>query len=102
MVLKPKRLSWSANHLYMKTIEDLAQESNVLVINSNIDAARVINMTSAVISIPYTSTAFIGLDANKPSIFFDVMASLQNDEDKKNGVQVIDNFEDLSAWVANI
>ena len=46
-------------------------------IDSSVSARRLIEECDAIISMPFTSTAIIGKELGKPSIFYDASASIE-------------------------
>lgn len=72
------------------------------MIDPDINAERLIEKVSAVVSIPFTSTGIIELFANKFTIYFDSTGILCSGKDVYHGVDVVDNVSDLTAWLAKI
>ncbi|MEH6632294.1 MAG: polysaccharide biosynthesis PFTS motif protein [Halopseudomonas aestusnigri] len=103
MILKQKRIIGSkADKDYIRLIEKLSCEDNVLIIEPDINAERVIKKVAAVISIPYTSTALLGIEAGKPSIYYDAMAQLKIENRAKHGIRIFDNVSSLTKWISDL
>ncbi|RTY34214.1 polysaccharide biosynthesis PFTS motif protein [Chlorobium phaeovibrioides] len=100
MLWKRKRnVGRIAHSEYRHLINQLEERSNVVLIDPDISANRVIESSFAVISMPYTSTALIAKEMGKPSIYYDPSGKLQKDDRAAHGVEIINNKEDLSEWV---
>lgn len=102
MVLKRKRASKYADRTYLDVISRLSQREDVIVVDPDVSARRLIQKVDATISLPYTSTAIIGLMCDKPSIYFDPVAVLAPNGMTSHGVPVIGSFERLAAWVGDL
>ena len=101
MVLKRKRDAGDTVHSkYEKFISSMCNENDVIMVNPCISAIRVIEACHSVISLPFTSTAILGKEAGKPSIYYDPTGKIQKDDRAAHGVPVISGKEELQQWVS--
>ena len=101
MLLKRKREIGSLAHpQYKDMIKKISGNSSDLVaINPDIAAHRVIEAADMVISMPFTSTAMIGRKLGKPSCFYDAHGLIEQDDRAAHGIPVIRGHEALIEWV---
>jgi len=99
LALKQKRrLEDSRVHeKYSKLINELKGEC-LDIINPGISAIRLIDECKAVISFPFTSTALIGREAGKISIYYDPTGKLQKDDRAAHGILLISGKKELQQW----
>ena len=101
MVLKRKRNVGSKEHpSYVNTIHSLSRSDNYLEINPDAAATALIAKCRAVISAPFTSTALIGRDLGKPSIYYDPHGLCDKDDRAAHGIPVVSGRVELLAWLA--
>ncbi len=99
MLWKRKRNIRSLEHpQYRNQINQLTKLDHVVLIDSNISAIRMIESCVVVISMPFTSTALIGREMGKPSIYYDPSGMLQRDDRAAHGIPIILGVEELEAW----
>jgi len=60
---------------------------------------RLIEESHAVISMPFTSTALIGRELNKPSIYYDSLGFIGKNEPAAHGIEVISGKNELREWM---
>jgi polysaccharide biosynthesis PFTS motif protein len=101
MVLKQKRfiLPEGMDPIYMETIQKLSQSDNVVIIDPDIAAARLIDQVIGSISLPYTSTGLIAKSKKQPSIYFDPLGTLDPNRDFNDGVPLINDTNSLNNWI---
>ncbi len=101
MVLKRKReIGKLAHPDYSALIKKISGNStNLVAINPDIAAHRVIEAADLVVSMPFTSTAMIGRKLGKPSCFYDAHGLIEFDDRAAHGIQVIRGREALIEWV---
>lgn len=95
---------WIRNVLsrkYIKLVESLSENENFITVDADVDAIRIIENSLAVISMPFTSTALIGKEMGKPSIYYDPNGQLQKDDRAAHGIPIVSGSEELNQWVAN-
>ena len=78
------------------------KEDGFISIQPEISALKVIEKSIAVISMPFTSTAFLGTWKNKPSIYYDPTGLVSKNNPSSNDIPVINGIEELRIWVKNI
>ncbi|MFC2117197.1 polysaccharide biosynthesis PFTS motif protein [Bacteroidota bacterium] len=66
------------------------------IVDPNVSARSLIEKCDAVISMPFTSTAIIGKELNKPSIYYDSMGIIE--ENSSHGIPVLKNIDELKKW----
>jgi polysaccharide biosynthesis PFTS motif protein len=99
IVLKRKRnIGKLVNSKYQILIDRLASCPYFATLDSNISAFRLIEKTSVVISIPFTSTAIIAKEMGKVSIYYDPTEEIQKDDRAAHGIPVISGISELSNW----
>ena len=103
MVFKRKRNIGSLVHpSYEATIKKLQDVSSCLIVDPDISASSLIEKCYAVISTPYTSTALIGRDQGKPSIYYDPSGQCEHNDRAAHGIPVLFGVNELQAWVNEI
>jgi polysaccharide biosynthesis PFTS motif protein len=99
MVLKRKRnIGKLVNSKYQILINKLENLPNFVTIDSDISALRLIEKTSVIISIPFTSTAIIAKEMGKVSIYYDPTGEIQKDDRAAHGIPVISGISELTNW----
>ena len=97
IVFKQKRyIGNRESKKYSGVVSNLSK--NMIIVDSCISAIRVIDACDCVISFPFTSTAILGLNANKTSMYYDPTGEIQKDDRAAHGVPVISGFEELKIW----
>jgi polysaccharide biosynthesis PFTS motif protein len=85
---------------YKSACERLALSPNMLVINPDISAARLIEESALVISMPFTSTALVARNLGKPSYYYDPSGIIQNDDRAAHEIPIISGFGELQEILA--
>lgn len=75
--------------------ERLALSQHLISIDPATSAFRVIEASSMVISLPFTSTALIARSLGKPSYYYDPSRIVQKDDRSARGIPVISGVEEL-------
>lgn len=83
---------------YRKTLKILSN-NNQVQIDSELSAIDLISNVDFIISMPFTSTALLGLYQNKPSIFYDPYGDVQKDDHAAHGIPIIVGIDELKSWV---
>lgn len=100
MMWKRKRAFGSAHDLrYIRFAEEMASRPGVLSVPPGISAFRVVEQCKAVISMPFTSTALIGV-ATRPSVFFDPTGVLFEDDRAAQGIPLLSTRAQLVEWLS--
>lgn len=103
MAHKRKREIGKQSHpRYRLALKTLKSSMNYLEIDPNLSAVSLIQECDAVISMPFASTALLGRKANKPSIYYDPSGLLQKDDPAAHGIMVIQGYNELGNWLANL
>jgi polysaccharide biosynthesis PFTS motif protein len=91
-----------AHYKYVNELNRISKEYNFLNINPSIPAELIIANAKAVISMPFTSTALVGKQLGKPSVFYDPSGLVLKDDPAAHGILVINNKADLMDWLNKI
>ena len=103
MLWKRKRKIGSIAHPHYRRFgKQLEFAENVIIVDSGISANRVIEASTAVISMPFTSTALIARELGRPSCYYDPTGLVQRDDRAAHGIDVIRNPEELTSWLNGI
>jgi len=103
MVHKRKRsIGNLAHYQYRNFLRDLKDDKAYINIDSDICAKHIIADCLGVISMPFTSTALLGMEFKKPSIFYDPSGQIQKDDIGAHGIPIVTGIEELREWVSNV
>ena len=103
IIYKRKRNIKSILHPNLiKYIDNYMQNEFTYLLDPDYNAFDVIKNSIATISMPFTSTAFLGKELNKPSIFYDPTGLVSKTNKNSNGIQIINNIDELDNWVNQI
>lgn len=83
------------------TLKLLERSERYLAIDPELSAISLIQKSEAVISMPFTSTALLGREANKPSVYYDPFCLLDKDDPAAHGILIVQGPIDLGKWLAN-
>lgn len=102
MAFKRKRdIGRYAHPVYRAAVEVIEAESNVISIPSSVSASRLIEKSLAVISMPYTSTALLGFNQGKPSVYYDSVGNVVRDDCAAHGIPVLIGRDELRYWISS-
>lgn len=100
MVFKRKRDVGTRVHpSYERTTNWLSGTSNYLEIDPDTSAGALIEKCQAVISTPFTSTALIGRELGKPSIYYDPYGICEKDDRAAHGIPILSGKDELRDWL---
>lgn len=100
MVFKQKRTIGGKLHpRYSKLITKQSEWTNLVSVSPEISALRVIEPCFAVISMPFTSTAFIAESLGKPSIFYDPSGLVEKQNPSAGNIPIINGVDELRKWL---
>ena len=100
MALKRKRdIGKKVHPVYRNFVEKLESSANFIALDANISAIKLIEKSSMVISMPFTSTAILARELKKPSIFYDPLSMLQKNDPGAHGIPIASNIDELKQWV---
>lgn len=103
MVFKQKRNIGKMLHpSYSNLIKKQSEWTNLVSISPEISAVRVIEPCFAVISMPFTSTAFIAQSLGKPSIFYDPSGLVEKQHPSAGNIPIINGSDELRKWVRSV
>lgn len=75
---------------------------NVIVLDPDISPIILINSSLASISLPFTSTGYLGLYFKKPSIYYDPTGLVNYPNPDSNNVEIITGKNNLKHWIENV
>jgi polysaccharide biosynthesis PFTS motif protein len=100
MLWKCKRKIGSLAHpRYRIFAERLSESENVITVDPDISAHLVIEASTLVISMPFTSTALIARELGKPSCYYDSTGLVQQDDSAAHGIEILRGPEELARWI---
>jgi polysaccharide biosynthesis PFTS motif protein len=103
MLWKRKRnIGPVAHPRYRYWADRVSECADVVIVNPDIAAHRVIEASSAVVSMPFTSTALIARDLGKPACYYDPCGLVQKDDRAAHGIEILTGPEELTAWFKNL
>ncbi len=103
LALKCKRNIGKLLHpKYEKLVGEMSSSLNLVLIEPEVSASHVIENCCAVISIPFTSTALLGKDQNKPSIYYDPNGFIQKNKTDAHGVELLSGKDELRQWLKTL
>jgi polysaccharide biosynthesis PFTS motif protein len=103
MVLKRKReIGRTLHPRYRNVVEALGRASGFTAVDPAISALRVIETCAAVISMPFTSTALLGRQLGKPSVYYDPLGIARTDDRAAHGIEVLSGPDELRTWLARV
>ncbi len=103
MLLKRKRDVGTRIHPgYVQTINWLSSTSNYLGLDPDISASALVERCQAVISTPFTSTAILGRELGKPSIYYDPHGVCEKDDRAAHGIPILSGQADLREWLRGL
>lgn len=101
MVFKRKRDVGTRVHPgYERTLNRLEGCPNYLEIDPDISAGALIEKCQAVISTPFTSTALIGRELGRPSIYYDPYGICEKDDRAAHGIPILSGQKELRDWLS--
>ena len=103
VALKRKRkIGRLAHPSYSRFVESLDGSSDFIAIDPDISAVRVIEQSTAVISMAFTSTALIARELARPSCYYDPTGIIQKDDRAAHGIEIISGREELDRWLRSM
>ena len=97
-----RKIGKAAHPRYRRFIKTYNNEQNVIAIDPDTSACRVIAACTAVISMPFTSTALIAKEVGKPSIYYDPSKQIKKDDRAAHGIKIVCGPEELSNWISTV
>lgn len=103
LVYKRKRKMGELIHYkYRNLLTNLNSQSYFIGIDADVPAQKLIDNCSAVISMPFTSTALLAKELGKPSVFYDPSGLIQKDDRAAHGIRVICGPKELNDWLLSV
>jgi len=87
---------------YAKLVEEMSHDDLVINIDPDVSAIKVIEKCRAVISMPFTSTAVLGIEQQKPSIYYDPHGVVQKDDRAAHGIPIVAGIDELDDWIKKV
>lgn len=87
---------------YFRLVEKLNTNKSFIAVDPELDAVRLIETSAAVISMPFTSTAILGKELGKPSIYYDPFGQIQKEDRAAHGIPIVIGKKELEDWVDSI
>jgi polysaccharide biosynthesis PFTS motif protein len=102
MVYKGKRdIGKMSHYKYRIKLQQLSNEREMLVIDSDNSAESVSKAAHCIISFPFTSTALIGNLQNKPSVYYDPTGKINKLDPAAYGIPIISGPSELNEWLSD-
>jgi polysaccharide biosynthesis PFTS motif protein len=103
LVFKRKRnIGKRVHYLYRNLITKLEKNADFISIDTETAAQNVIEKCVAVISTPFTSTALIGKQMGKPSVYYDPHGELEKTDKAAHGIDIVNGPDELKEWLNKI
>ena len=103
LVLKRKRnIGHLSHYKFRQCVDALDGQNSFIAIDPDLSAFRVIEKCVAVISMPFTSTAIIGRELGKPSIYYDPSGFVKKNDRAAHGIPILTGPQELSEWLNRI
>lgn len=99
---RKRKLGKLIHYKYRNLLTKLEAHSCFIGIDADIPAQKVIENCSAVISMPFTSTALLAKQSGKPSVFYDPYGLIQKDDEAAHGLRVICGSAELNDWLISV
>ena len=100
MIHKRKRdIGALLHYKYRNQLNKYSSDMNYNSIDSNIAPQNIIKNCIAVISMPFTSTAIIGHEMHKPSVYYDPTGKIEVNSQNSHGIKVLSGKQELSDWI---
>jgi len=101
MYKRKRKIGRSAHPKYRYLSDALLTFEDVIVVDADISAYRVIEGSAIVISMPFTSTALVARELGKPSCYYDPCFDLQADDRAAHGIPIIQGADSLKDWIGS-
>jgi polysaccharide biosynthesis PFTS motif protein len=99
---KKRHVGWYRHPRYQRFTARLAEHGPVRVVPPECSAWSLVDASAAVISMPFTSTALIGRELGRPSIYYDATGIIQRDDPAAHGIPVVVGIDELRDWFAGL
>jgi polysaccharide biosynthesis PFTS motif protein len=99
---KKREIGRGAHPAYRNLLNQIINEKNIIIIDPEVSVLSVIESSSAVISMPFTSVAIMAKNLGKPSVYFDPSKTILKDDRAAHGIQVIHEIDELEDWLKKL
>jgi polysaccharide biosynthesis PFTS motif protein len=100
MLWKRKRsIGKAVDGKYVALTNSIAKKTQVVIINPEISAVRVIKNSAAVISVPFTSTALLAREMGVPSVYYDPSGEMDSNDLAAHGIPILQTPMELKKWL---
>ena len=100
LLYKHKRaISSLDDKIFIKNTSEIGAQRNSIVYDPEISPQKLIEITDAVVSLPFTSTGLVAQSMGKPSCYLDLSAELNENDAIANGVPIIQSIDGLKTWI---
>jgi polysaccharide biosynthesis PFTS motif protein len=99
---RKRKIGNLAHYKYRNLLRHMEENAGYISVDSRINAKRVVDHCIGVISMPFTSTALLGREAGKPSIYYDPLGLIQKDDRGAHGIPIIVGIDELRDWVSAV
>ena len=99
---RKRKFDYVHSREYIKFCKMFELRDNIYIIDSEASAFRIIKESEIVISIPFTSTAFIAKHFGKKSIFYDPTKLLSKEDRGRQDIDLISGYDELYNWFKKI
>jgi polysaccharide biosynthesis PFTS motif protein len=100
MLLKPKRDNPRlTSRKYLAALDELGKCPNVVILDGDIAAGRIIQRADVCVSLPFTSTGVYAHLVGKPSVYFDPTGQLEPIKRQELRVSLLQDSESLFNWL---
>ena len=99
---KKREIGRGAHPAYRNLLNQIINEKNIIIIDPEVSVLSVIESSSAVISMPFTSVAIMAKNLGKPSVYFDPSKTIFKDDRAAHGIQVIHEIDELEDWLKKL
>jgi polysaccharide biosynthesis PFTS motif protein len=87
---------------YWSLINKIKKSPYWIEIDPDFSAIELVHNAELVISLPFTSTALLGKECGKPSIYYDPHGLLQKNDPAAHGIQIICGLQELRSWFNSV
>lgn len=87
-----------SNIKYLNYLNKLSVNQNFNSVDPDIPANNIIDNSTLVISMPFTSTSIYAKSINKPSIFYDPTSKIDKRFHKFDNIELISGIDELDEW----
>ena len=97
--IKPKRSNQKyLPKNYLDYLEEISKKPNVVILNGDLSAKKLIKLSTYNVSFPFTSTAIIGKELNKKSLYYSPTTLVSLSDKGCSGVDFVNTKTGLIEW----